>query len=119
MTITTAVQYWLRISSLSLFPSLSLSPSQILKSLGRGDEAVLQFSWALDFSRNVPSSHIREQIDQVYHEHTAAHRLDQFEDSDFVPYPDPDDAELDDSVRSVEQQHEGEAGSDDEDSMNI
>ena len=102
----------------SLFLSLSLSLSQILKSLNRGDEAVLQFSWALDFSRNVPSSHIREQIDQVYHEHTATHRLDHLDDSDFVPYPDPEDAELDDSVRSAEQQHEGEAGSEDDEFMN-
>ena len=70
---------------------------------------MLQFSWALDFSQSVPSSHIREQIDQVYHEHTS-HRVDQLDDSDFVLYPDPDDddGDLDDSLRSVEQ----EAGSD-------
>ena len=92
--------------------SLSLSSlQQILKSLGRGDEAVLQFSWALDFSRNAPSSHIREQIDQVYHEHSATHRLDHLDDSDFVPYPDPEGAELD--------VNEGEGGSEDEESMNI
>ena len=98
--------------------SLSLSSlQQILKSLGRGDEAVLRFSWALDFSRNAPSSHIREQIDQVYHEHSATHRLDHLDDSDFVPYPDPEGAELDVSERSVE--HEGEGGSEDEESMNI
>ena len=73
----------------------------------------LQFSWALDFSRCVPSSHIREQIDQVYHEHTT-HRMEQFEDSDFVPYPDPDALDFDDSVRSLEQG--GRGGSDE--SMN-
>lgn len=76
---------------------------QILKSLNRSHEAVLQFSWALDFSRSVPSSHIREQIDQVYHEHTA-HSVEQVEESDFVPYPDPGGANSDDSVRSVDQE---------------
>ena len=111
---TVGYRYGILIENLSPpLPSLR----QILKSLGRGDEAVLQFSWALDFSRNAPSSHIREQIDQVYHEHTATHRLDHLDDSDFVPYPDPEGAELDDSERSVE--HEGEGGSEDDESMNI
>ena len=94
-----------------------------MKSLHRNDEAVLQFSWALDFSRNVPNTHIREQIDQVYHEHTATHGIEHMDGGDFVPYPDPDDPndpDLDDSIRSLEEreQEEGEGGSEDEESMN-
>lgn len=42
------------------------SPFQILKKMNRLHEAVLQFSWALDFSRSGASRHIREEVDQAY-----------------------------------------------------
>ena len=44
---------------------LSLSP-QLLKKLKRAHEAVLNFSWALDFSRHGGSSHIQEEVDEMY-----------------------------------------------------
>ena len=66
-------------------------PLQILKQLNRPDEAVIQLSWALNLSRhgsggNV-SSHIREEIDQIYH------NLDegQEENVDFIVHSDPED----------------------------
>lgn len=49
--------------SLSPLPSL---PPQLLKKLKRPHEAVLNLSWALDFSRSGGSCHIREEVDQLY-----------------------------------------------------
>lgn len=39
---------------------------QLLKKLKRPHEAVLNFSWALDFSRHGGNSHIREEVDEMY-----------------------------------------------------
>ena len=62
---------------------------QILKRLNRSHEAVLQFSWALDFSQTGSNSQLREEIDQAYlaHNPPGDHAM---EDSDFAAYSDPD-----------------------------
>lgn len=56
------VSIHLHTKSLSLF-----SCPQLLKKLKRPHEAVLNFSWALDFSRHSGgNSHIREEVDEMY-----------------------------------------------------
>ncbi len=72
----------------SVISILSSLPRQLLKKLNRPHEAVLQFSWALDFNRSSGNTQIREEIDQVYHpQDTSA--LEQSNDSDFIPHSDP------------------------------
>ena len=52
------------LSSLPL--SSSLSPSPAPEEAQTPHEAVLNLSWALDFSRSGGSCHIREEVDQLY-----------------------------------------------------
>ena len=73
--------------SLPLSLSLSLPLCQILNKLGRSHEAILQFSWALDFSRSGANSRVREEIDRAYHSHNTS-LMEQ--ESDFVPHVDSD-----------------------------
>lgn len=63
--------------------------TQILKKLNRPHEAVLQFSWALDFSRSGTSSHIREEVDQAYNPQDTLNGEE--DESYFVPHYDSDE----------------------------
>jgi tetratricopeptide (TPR) repeat protein len=47
-------------------PNIYISKGKLLKKLKRPHEAVLNFSWALDFSRHGGNSHIREEVDEMY-----------------------------------------------------
>ncbi|CAI8035893.1 Cell division cycle protein 27 homolog, partial [Geodia barretti] len=47
-------------------PNIYISIGKLLKKLKRPHEAVLNFSWALDFSRHGTNSHIREEVDEMY-----------------------------------------------------
>ena len=74
--------------------------------MNRLHEAVLQFSWALDFSRSGASRHIREEVDQAYN---LQDTLTGDDDSYFVPHYDSEEEE--------EEEEEGEEEEGIDDSM--
>ena len=87
---------------------------QLLKKLKRPHEAVLNFSWALDFSRHGTNSHIREEVDEMYQVSEAEGR--NAEDDFFVHHSTSEDPsqleeeEGEEEEEEVEDMHEGGGG---------
>lgn len=71
-------------------PSLYISKGKLLQKLGRPHDAVLQFSWARDFTRHDGSLPVREDVDHAVQLQPEA-ALGQ-DNQDFVPHEDGEEA---------------------------
>ena len=75
---------------------------------------MLQFSWALDFSRSGSNSHVREAIDRAYHSHHTSLVEEEEEESGYTPHEDSVEGE-----GEGEAEAEAEGGGESDDSMQI